>query len=112
MRVHTSKLDFNAVPRTMNAGLSFLKKAMAGDVPDALGDSPTADEIKAMNAFLGKQRDLRKIELPDPMEDQGDVQGLVEAMADEIERLGKVTVDGAELDDTMAGFNFTVGADE
>jgi len=111
MKIDTSKLNFNAVPQAINQSMSFLKKAFAEDVPGELSDTPSVEQVKEINTFLGAQRDLRKIEFPNVMEEQGDVQGVMEGIADEVDRLGKITADGAEIEDTSNGINFTVSAD-
>jgi hypothetical protein len=99
----TDSVNFNAVAENIRKCAAFIRQAFTDGVPDALTDTPDAEQIKAVNTFLDRQRAMAKVDLGGDMEAEGDVNGLIREMCEEIERLGCITASGLDVDSGSGG---------
>ena len=107
--IDVNSLDFDAIPRALDDIMKFLEKRLSGDVPAALGDEPTPDDVEKVNTYLERQRDLSRLILPGPVEPQGDMKGFFRAVADEVERLGNITGSGAvKVEQSASGIGISI----
>lgn len=108
MRIQTDNIDFTANARSIRGAIEYIEKVLRAEVPEDLGDEPSAEEIAAVNSYLSRQRAMREVPLPEAPEENDDMKNLANTIANELERLGNITGDGIDVQQNESGIGLSI----